>query len=67
MSAPGWRPSVQDAVKLALTISKAMAIGVANRPEDDEPLQRKLWLAIARHLVQTACSSEEGGDSAVSA
>ena len=56
---------LQDAVKLALTISKQMAMAVANRPEDDEQLQRKLWLAIARHLVQSACDPE-GGDSAVS-
>ena len=41
-----------------------MAMAVANRPEDDEPLQRKLWLAIARHLVQTACDPD-GGDRAV--
>ena len=39
-------------------------MAVANKPEDDTALQRKLWLAIARHLVQSACSSD-GADSAV--
>ena len=34
-------------------------MAVANKPEDDSALQRKLWLAIARHLVQSACSSDQ--------
>ena len=39
-------------------------MAVANKPEDDAALQRKLWLAIARRLVQSACSSD-GEDTAV--
>ena len=42
----------QDAVALALTFDKAAAIAVAaDTSEGDEALQRKLWLAIARHLI----------------
>ncbi len=47
----------QDAVALALTFDRAVASAVAARAEDDEALQRKLWLAIARHLIGGASES----------
>lgn len=52
---------LQDAVALALTFDRALASAVAARAEDDEALQRKLWLAIARHLIDAAsekCDSD---------
>lgn len=45
---------LQDAVELALRIGRSTAVAVANRPEDDPQMQRKLWLAIAKHLICTA-------------
>lgn len=59
---------------LALTFDRALASAVAARAEDDEALQRKLWLAIARHLIDAAseksdsdpvCSHHLGGHSPV--
>jgi hypothetical protein len=51
---------MQDAVALALTFNRAAATAVAaNASDGDEALQRKLWLAIARHLI-TATS--DGAD-----
>ncbi len=41
-----------DAVALALTFDHALAVAVANMPDDDAALQRRLWLAIARHVVE---------------
>ena len=51
---------VQDAVELALQIDRAAAVAVANRPQDDPALQRKLWLAIARHLIHSASDAPPG-------
>lgn len=45
---------LQDAVALALTFDRALASAVAASAEDDEALQRKLWLAIVRHLIDAA-------------
>ncbi len=45
----------EDAVALALTFDGELAASIARQPSDDEALSRKLWLAIARHLI------EEGG------
>lgn len=42
-----------DAVSLALTFDRTLAVAVANMPEEDDALQRKLWLGIARHVIQT--------------
>ncbi len=43
---------MQDAVSLALTFDRAAATAVAaNASDGNEALQRKLWLAIARHLI----------------
>ena len=36
------------------------AVAIANRPQEDERLQRKLWLAIACHLIQTAAEQPNG-------
>lgn len=47
-------PMFQDAVALALTFDRSIASAVATRAEDDEALQRKLWLAVARHLIDVA-------------
>lgn len=40
-------------MKLALTLDLDTAAAVAARPLDDEALQRKLWIMIARHLITT--------------
>ena len=53
----------EDAVALALTFDRELAIATARRPEADEALNRKLWLAIARHMVSTG-ASEGGSDAA---
>ncbi len=52
-------PAAQDAVALALTFDRSLATTVAARPEDDEALQRKLWLAIARHLIAAAAAAPD--------
>jgi hypothetical protein len=44
-------------VALALTFDTDLATAIARQPEGDEALSRKLWLAIARHLV----AGGEGG------
>ncbi|KAK9814445.1 hypothetical protein WJX72_006013 [[Myrmecia] bisecta] len=41
----------EDAVALALTFDLSLATAVAMRPEEEEALQRKLWLAIARDII----------------
>ena len=50
---------LQDAVALALSFDRALASAVAARAEDDEALQRKLWLAIARHLIDAASEKSD--------
>lgn len=42
----------EDAVSLALVVDLELAKAVADGPEDDESLRRKLWLGIAKHVVQ---------------
>jgi hypothetical protein len=42
----------EDAVPLALAVDLGLAKAVANSPEDDDALRRKLWLGIAKHVVQ---------------
>lgn len=42
----------EDAVALALAVDLELAKAVANGPEDDEALRRKLWLRIAKAVVQ---------------
>lgn len=50
----------QDAVALALTFDKAAATAVAaNASEGDKALQRKLWLAIARHLIMATSNGAD--------
>jgi hypothetical protein len=39
-------------VPLALAVDLGLAKAVANSPEDDDALRRKLWLSIAKHVVQ---------------
>jgi hypothetical protein len=46
-------------VALALTFDRGLATTVAARPEDDDALQRKLWLAIARHLIAAAAAAPD--------
>lgn len=52
----------EDAVSLALDVDLALAKAVANTPEDDDGLRRKLWLSIAKHVVQGG-----GGSASVAA
>ncbi|KAK9832068.1 hypothetical protein WJX81_003754 [Elliptochloris bilobata] len=49
----------EDAVMLALSFDRSLATAVAARPEDDEALQRKLWLAIARYLIKAAAAAPD--------
>lgn len=41
----------QDAVAEALQVDVELAMVVANRPQDEPALQRKLWLSIAKHMI----------------
>ncbi len=36
------------------------AIRLVNRQQEDESLQRKLWLSIAHHLINSASDSPDG-------
>ena len=42
----------EEAVDLALGVDVDLAKQNANNPEDDEELKKKLWLKIARHVVE---------------
>ncbi|XP_062973780.1 vacuolar protein sorting-associated protein 18 homolog isoform X2 [Elgaria multicarinata webbii] len=42
----------EEAVDLALQVDVDMAKSCADLPEEDEELRKKLWLKIARHVVQ---------------
>nr|XP_006811890.1 PREDICTED: vacuolar protein sorting-associated protein 18 homolog [Saccoglossus kowalevskii] len=42
----------EEAVDLALKVDVDLAKLNADRPEDDEELRKKLWLRIARHVVE---------------
>jgi hypothetical protein len=46
-----------DAVSLALAVDLDLAKAVASSPEDDDALRRKLWLSIAKHVVQVGLAS----------
>ena len=48
----------EDAVMLALTFDGDLAASIARQPEGDEALSRKLWLAIARHLIQQGAAED---------
>lgn len=61
----------EDAVSLALDIDLELAKAVANTPEDDDGLRRKLWLSIAKHVVQggsgAAAAAADAGKGAAAA
>eukprot|EP01094_Clydonella_sp_ATCC50884_P020588 TRINITY_DN4318_c0_g1_i1.p1 TRINITY_DN4318_c0_g1~~TRINITY_DN4318_c0_g1_i1.p1 ORF type:complete len:849 (+),score=315.48 TRINITY_DN4318_c0_g1_i1:254-2800(+) len=42
----------EEAVELALTVDVELAKENADKPEDDEELRKKLWLKIAKHVVE---------------
>jgi hypothetical protein len=42
----------EEAVDLSLKIDIDLAKENADKPEDDEALRKKLWLKIARHVVE---------------
>lgn len=44
---------------MALQSGMQQAISLAHRPQEDEVLQRKLWLAIAHHLIRTAATAAD--------
>ena len=48
----------EDAVMLALSFDGDMAVSIARQPEGDEALSRKLWLAIAKHLIQQGAAED---------
>eukprot|EP00002_Diphylleia_rotans_P023649 TRINITY_DN4651_c0_g1_i3.p1 TRINITY_DN4651_c0_g1~~TRINITY_DN4651_c0_g1_i3.p1 ORF type:complete len:921 (+),score=186.87 TRINITY_DN4651_c0_g1_i3:58-2820(+) len=41
-----------EAIDLAITVNLDLAKEIADMPEDDEALKRRLWLKIARHVVE---------------
>lgn len=49
----------EDAVALALTFDGELAASIARQPSGDEALSRKLWLSIARHMIEQG--GAEGG------
>lgn len=49
----------EDAVALALSFDGELAASIARQPQDDEALTHKLWLAIAKHLIEE--SGSDGG------
>ncbi len=42
----------EEAVELALSLDIELAKYNADKPLDDEALRKKLWLRIARHVVE---------------
>jgi len=48
----------EDAVALALTFDGDLAASIARQPEGDEALSRKLWLAIAGHVIAQGAGEE---------
>ena len=42
----------EEAVGLALGVSVELAKAVANQPDEGSPLRKKLWLRVARHVVE---------------
>jgi len=42
----------EEAVELALKVNIDLAITHANKPDDDDNLRKKLWLRIARYVVE---------------
>ena len=60
LSKCGEQGGMQESVALALSFDMHQAVALANRPQEDEALQRKLWLAIACHLIQTAAARPDG-------
>lgn len=42
----------QEAVSLALKVDLELAKSVAEMPVDDEGMRRKLWLMVAKHVIQ---------------
>lgn len=48
----------EDAVQLALGLDLELAKAVAGMPwEDDEAMRRRLWLAVAKHVVQRGATT----------
>ncbi|EFJ45681.1 hypothetical protein VOLCADRAFT_94101 [Volvox carteri f. nagariensis] len=50
-----------DAVRAALALDLGLAKGVAGEPEQDDALRRKLWLQVARHVVETGSRVASAG------
>lgn len=51
----------EEAVGLALGVSVELAKAVASQPDEGSPLRKKLWLRVARHVVE---QGDTGGGSA---
>lgn len=43
----------------ALQLDMQRAVGLVHREQEDEGLQRKLWLSIAHHLIQAASATSD--------
>eukprot|EP00736_Rhodelphis_marinus_P011772 Rmarinus@m.19227 len=50
----------EEAVNLALEVDVELAKDSANMPEDDEELKKKLWLRIARHVIEKENNVQRG-------
>lgn len=50
---------MQEAIATALDLDITQAVGLAHRTQEDENIQRKLWLAIAHHLIKGANNSDQ--------
>ncbi|PSC73297.1 vacuolar sorting-associated 18-like protein [Micractinium conductrix] len=48
----------EDAVSLALSFDSELAASIARQPSGDEALSRKLWLSIARHMIEDSSTPE---------
>lgn len=42
----------EDAVQLALAFDRTMAINIAKEIEFSDSLGRKLWISIAKHIIE---------------
>ncbi|KXZ53919.1 hypothetical protein GPECTOR_6g837 [Gonium pectorale] len=53
-----------DAVRAALALDLGLAKSVAAEPQQDDGLRRKLWLQVARHVVERGSESGTGSGGA---
>ena len=52
----------EDAVALALSFNRELATAIARRADSSEGQSRKLWLAIARHIIEQGAKPGAGDE-----